>query len=401
MNDRGPRSIVRPGFIIMQIGNAELDKMCEAAIAPAMSDCGVDPKRVDKHNEGGLLKSEIVRFIGEADIIVADVTNERPNCYLEIGYAMGLDKFRNVVLTVREDHFPGSPNFNKGGPKVHFDLAGYGILSWSPNDLEKFRDDLTKLIKRRLAIIQPGSGADRTTWDQTWFEQQQAMAFEGLSSGGFEAAMEVRFALAPPKPEFLQTQLNDAVRRAEVRTFGWPIGVHIDSHEDTRPRARADGVFAELRPDRHDSYDYWAARRNGDFYTLMSLFEDEDQRESGVVYLNTRIARVTEALLFCGRFYSKLLVDSSATVHLAVRHTGLKNRVLSAAGNRARTIQKRTSAEDESEFEVTFTLSELASRIVGLVKDIVAPMLMLFDFFELDDSIYEQIVQDFIDGKVT
>ena len=47
----------------MQIGNPELDQVCEQAIVPAMKARGLDPKRVDKHNQGGLLKSEIVSFI--------------------------------------------------------------------------------------------------------------------------------------------------------------------------------------------------------------------------------------------------------------------------------------------------------------------------------------------------
>ena len=76
-------------FIIMQIGNKELDAICEQVMVPALGACGLDPKRVDKHNNGGLLKSEIIKFIEDSDIIVADLTNERPNCYLEVGYTMG------------------------------------------------------------------------------------------------------------------------------------------------------------------------------------------------------------------------------------------------------------------------------------------------------------------------
>jgi hypothetical protein len=86
------------GFIIMQIGNPDLDRVCADVIAPALTACVLVAKRVDKHNLGGLLKSEIIRFIEDAEIIAADLTNERPNCYLEIGYAMGLDKFRNLIL---------------------------------------------------------------------------------------------------------------------------------------------------------------------------------------------------------------------------------------------------------------------------------------------------------------
>lgn len=112
-------------FIIMQIGDAELDRVCAEAIVPAIKANNLEAKRVDKHNQGGLLKSEIIEFIQSADVIVADLTNERPNCYLEVGYAMGIDKFRNLILTAREDHHHDSPNYIRGGPKIHFDLIGY------------------------------------------------------------------------------------------------------------------------------------------------------------------------------------------------------------------------------------------------------------------------------------
>ncbi len=49
-------------FIIMQIGNIDLDQVCDKAIVPAAVACGLDPKRVDKHNQGGLLKSEIIKI---------------------------------------------------------------------------------------------------------------------------------------------------------------------------------------------------------------------------------------------------------------------------------------------------------------------------------------------------
>ena len=69
-------------FIIMQIGNTEMDAVCEKAIVPALEACGFEAKRVDKHNEGGLLKSEIIGFIERSEIIVADLTNKSPTATL-------------------------------------------------------------------------------------------------------------------------------------------------------------------------------------------------------------------------------------------------------------------------------------------------------------------------------
>jgi hypothetical protein len=59
------------------------------------------------------------------------------------------------------------------------------------------------------------------------------------------------------------------------------------------------GIRAELPAPARDRYDYWAVRKNGDFYLLQSLFEDS--RERNALFFNTRIVRVTEALMFAGK----------------------------------------------------------------------------------------------------
>ena len=79
------RRAMSDGFVIMQIGNAQLDVVYRDVLVPAITTAGLEPKRVDKHNAGGLLKNEIVAFIERAHIIDADLTNERPNCYLRSG----------------------------------------------------------------------------------------------------------------------------------------------------------------------------------------------------------------------------------------------------------------------------------------------------------------------------
>jgi nucleoside 2-deoxyribosyltransferase len=86
-------------FIIMQIGDSELDAICDEAIVPAIEAAGFAARRVDPHNAGDLLKSEIVQFLERSQIIIADLTNERQNCYLEIGYAMGLGKKPSLWIT--------------------------------------------------------------------------------------------------------------------------------------------------------------------------------------------------------------------------------------------------------------------------------------------------------------
>lgn len=389
-------------FIIMQIGNPELDTVCAHAIVPALEACGLDPKRVDKHNKGGLLKSEIIAFIQSADIIVADLTNERPNCYLEVGYVMGIDKFSNLILTAREDHNQDSVNYARGRSKIHFDLSGYDILFWDPKQLDTFRNELEKRIRRRLAITSSTTGISRPSWDNDWIDKHRGKAFADLqiafqnSNPGF---MELGFALSVDKPNFTQRVLLDAAREAQIDTFGWAIGVVLDSREEYRPHSTADGIVAEIHSKDSRSYDYWALRRNGDFYLLQSLFEDI--QESGLIYFNTRIVRVTEAFLYCARLYNKLGIQTTSVVNISIVHGGLKNRVLKSAGGRSHLFQNSTTTENEVQTIVSPRLSTIEANLVNLVKEALSPFFMVFDFFEPSDYVYADIVNNFVAGRTS
>ncbi len=380
----------------MQIGNSDLDVVCNEAIVPALKSCGLDPKRVDKHNEGRLLKSEIVGFIESSDIIVADLTNERPNCYLEIGYAMGLDKFRNLILTAREDHNQDSPNYEKGGPIIHFDLSGYDILFWDPKNIDGFRKELEKRVKRRLAIIEPYVVATGSPWNEEWISENQDAAFSGLKRLNRSGFMEIRMALPDLKLDIPQGELLRVATQAQIETFGWPIGVVLSSREEYRPKPKTDGIIAEIETD--DSYDYWTIRKDGTFYLLKDLFEDV--RKPGYIFFNTRIVRITEALLYSVRLYSGLGASSDSRILIGIRHGGLKDRILGAAGSR-HISHGRTSKEDDVYTEVETTLETIESHLADIVQRFTQPLFIIFDFFELDGKVLEEIVNNFVDGKVT
>ena len=386
------------GFIIMQIGNEHLDSVCANAIVPAVEACGFEARRVDKHNEGGLLKSEIIRFIQDADIIVADLTNERPNVYLEIGYVMGIDKFRNLIITAREDHLPDSESYIRGGPKVHFDLAGYDILPWKLDALEEFRDELEKRIRRRLAITARADATAVPIWDDEWIETQRGITDNGLAKVGLSGYMEVLGALHPPKIQSAHQTLNAAAEAAPIHTFGWPVGVYLHK-EESKPRPRTDGIAAAIEGHGGASYDYWAIRLNGDFYTRMCLFEDE--RRENEVFFNTRIVRVTEAILYLLRLYSHLGADRTAMMSIRVRHGGLRGRTLTASSPNRNLHRSLSSGESESEAELKGSLDEFEANLVSKVKDILGPLFMLFDFFELSDQVYDDIVSRFVAGEVS
>lgn len=383
-------------FVIMQIGNKELDNIFNKAIVPAILSSGLSPKRVDKHNEGGLLKSEIISFIQESDIIIADLTNERPNCYLEVGYAMGIDKFKNLILTVKEDHFPDHPKHKKGDPKVHFDLSGYDILTWSPESIDAFRKELEKRINRRLLIISPQEKSLELVWDNEWIQKHREIAKTGLLKSELKGSMEIRFALTPPKLNKPQRELDEVARASEIYTFGWPIGVYLNGVPEEMPHPTTEGIVAEIKT---ESYDYWTISKKGDFYSLISLFEDRKGNPE-YLYFNTRILRITECLLYCAKLYSNFKVEIDRKVFFSIRHSGLKDRVL-VDGNSPRILRRAyKSIENEIETSIDFKLNQIESNLVDLVKKITEPLFTLFDFFQLADSSYEKIVNGFVTGQI-
>ena len=385
-------------FIIMQIGDGELDAVCERCIVPAVEANGMVAKRVDKHNQGGLLKSEIVSFIETADIIVADLTNERPNCYLEIGYAMGLDKFRNLILTAREDHYSESPNYQRNGPKIHFDLAGYDILFWDPSNLDGFSEELEKRIRRRRTVINPDSIQAPPIFDFEWAKANRDSALEHWQDNENSGYFEAQVSLGPPKISRTQTELDEAARTSEIRTFGWPIGVYLGNRNEYRPRPIPDGIVAIIGNTERDTFDYWTWRRNGDFYILKSLFED--QRESMKFFFDTRIVRTTELLLYCARMYTKLGVDPTREIFIQTSYGGLTGRTIDAAGSRRSTRPYQPCAANEITAKISTTLEKIEVDLALLVKELLEPVFVLFDFFSINDNIYEEIVNDFVNGRV-
>lgn len=381
-------------FIIMQIGNPDLDRVCKEAIVPALTDCGLDPKRVDKHNQGGLLKSEIIGFIQASEIIVADLTNERPNCYLEVGFAMGIDKFSNLILTARRDHNQDDPSHPSGGPKIHFDLSGYDVLFWDPTDLVSFHLELVKRIQRRRVILNTRKLVGQSPWDETWLDQQRSAAKAGLQKTGKNGFMEVRFALSDSKPNASQKDLLEAAYQAEIHVTGWPIGVVLMNNPEGRPRPRTDGIVAEIASAGDVSYDYWALRRDGTFYLLQSLTEDRLQVSPNSIAIDVRIPRITEALLYCARLYGRLRIPGTAGVAFGIRHAGLRNRALRVF--RGDMLRTPSTAEDEVDQEVHVHLDKIEGDLVGLVKSLARPLLMVFDFFEAPDDYYDRTVNEFV-----
>ena len=280
--------------------------------------------------------------------------------------------------------------------KIHFDLQGYDILFWNGENLNKFKEELEKRIKRRLVTLKPSLARTEIPWDNEWINSHQAVALSALKQSDKNAFMEIRMALPKSNLNISQGELLRKAEEATIYTFGWPIGVVLNKDEN-RPRPRTDGIVANINTGDH--YDYWAIRKDGVFYLLKSLFEDV--RKPGYIFFNTRIVRITEALLYAVRLYTSLKISPNSRILIGLRHSGLKNHVLSSSSPARDFYDECKSTEDEVYTEIDTTIERLESNLVDNVEKITKPLFILFDYFELSRSVLEDIVNKFVQGRVS
>ncbi len=241
-------------------------------------------------------------------------------------------------------------------------------------------------------------------WNEEWLSKHQKTAISGLQSIQRSAFMEIRMTLCDFKINVLQSELLRQAKQAQIKTFGWSIGIVLD-RDELRPRPKTDGIVTEVTIQDADrqrqSYDYWTLSKNGDFYLLKSIFEDE--RKENTIFFNTRIVRLTETLLYSARLYSGLNVPRDAHYLVGIRHGGLKGRVLSVSSiaRRMPPYSDRISSEDEVYSEVETTIEQIESQLVELVEKFTQPLFVVFNFFELKRDILAEIVNAFVEGKVT
>ncbi len=140
-------------FVIMQIGNEEMDRLWNEVYDPVLRRVGLSPRRADKDDDGTPLYSQIIESLNYADWVIADLTNERPNCYFEVGHVMGSGKANKLIICCRDDHNSHNPKFRAGASKIHFDLQGFNVEWWDSNDLSTFSSNLERRIRARTSVL--------------------------------------------------------------------------------------------------------------------------------------------------------------------------------------------------------------------------------------------------------
>jgi len=112
------RTQFRSALVIMPMdpSNPRLVDILGAIKAGARA-CGISASRVDEaHHTDGAVMDTLWAALEAAELVIVDLTYERPNVYYEAGYARALRK-RTLYLAER-------------GTKIHYDVSAYPILEY-------------------------------------------------------------------------------------------------------------------------------------------------------------------------------------------------------------------------------------------------------------------------------
>lgn len=124
-----------------------VDKYFREVVEPAVAEFGYASFVMGRDEiDYAWMNQEIFERLHHSDLVIADLTGVRPNCFFELGYALG-NRQRTLVIAMQ-------------GTERHFDLQMINRLDWDPNattgvQSSEFRDHWRRNIDRPPLVDSP------------------------------------------------------------------------------------------------------------------------------------------------------------------------------------------------------------------------------------------------------
>jgi len=128
----------REVFVVMSFEKSPQFTDLLESIQQTCGEFGYAAYRVDETNDGERILPEIIRGIRQSAFVIADVSDNKPNVYWELGLAGGMDK--DIILTARS------------GTALPFDINDVPVLYW-----ESF-SEFKRALAKRVEGIATGQG---------------------------------------------------------------------------------------------------------------------------------------------------------------------------------------------------------------------------------------------------
>ncbi len=379
-------------FFVIPFGKEDVDSVYRQVYEPVTKELGYEAIRIDQIDDGRPKVNQIIDQLSHAYFIVGDLTYERPNCYYEIGYAHAIrsEEHHRIIICAKDDHVPD---------KVHFDLRVYDVLGWSLAAIDTFRTRFKERLVQRSKMLNPQIEVKQTPSKQIPDLDQLARNFR-KSNTIITNESYMEFVAKVSEINFKDMPLADmteAMARSAIHTFGSPIGAVVRIN-DLCPRPIDDGIEATLP--HYPQNEYWLFNRSSEFYFWGELFENG--RRKDCVFLDTRINRVTEALLRLGRLYKELAVPEDKEAHLLIRHGNIKGKFLSVASPNRFMSAVNACSKDNVSSNLSIKVKELMSLEVlqQQVFTVVHKLGEMFSMYDVKKSDTDPIVSAFFEGRI-
>ncbi len=132
-------------FVIQAFDGGKFDRRYAETVKPALEKAGVEPQRADEILGLNPVIDKIETAIESAAICVAEVSEDNPNVWLELGYALALDR-PTVILCDKSAR-----------ARLPFDIQHRPVILYRTDSRSGFDDlerDIIKLVKSQLETEQ-------------------------------------------------------------------------------------------------------------------------------------------------------------------------------------------------------------------------------------------------------
>ena len=132
-------------FVIQPFDGGMYDRRYKETIKPALEKAGVEPQRADEILGLNPVIEKIESAIAAAPICIAEVSEDNPNVWLELGYALALSR-PTVIICEKARR-----------PKLPFDVQHRSVIFYrtdSASGFEELEQNIIRLVRHELASEQ-------------------------------------------------------------------------------------------------------------------------------------------------------------------------------------------------------------------------------------------------------
>ncbi len=127
-------------FVIQRFDNARYDRLYDEVFKPSIEEAGFTPYRVDRDPSASIPIDSIEREISNADACFIEISEDAPNVWFELGFALAKDKPLCLVCSGARTRFP-------------FDVQHRQVITYPEHPTPSDYQELRSKIKARLISV--------------------------------------------------------------------------------------------------------------------------------------------------------------------------------------------------------------------------------------------------------